>query len=86
MTTPSPATDDHRGRLRALLVQAGEYAAALDQIAEGNPRREADVISQISVWHDQLSTALVGIVTSDSQGDRISVWEWCARAFEPTRP
>jgi hypothetical protein len=86
MATPAPATEDHRGQLRALLVQAGEFVAALDQIAQGNPRREADVISQIAAWHHQLGTALAGIITSDSQGDRISVWEWCARAFEPATP
>ena len=76
-------TADHRGQLRQLLAHAGSYAQALDDIGQADPRREADVISQISVWHNQLGTALLRIMTTGSAGEPISVWEWCARTFEP---
>ena len=58
MPDQTPAADDHRGQLRALLVQAGELAAALDEIAQDNPRREADVIRQLRAWRRQLGATL----------------------------
>jgi hypothetical protein len=58
----SPTADDHRTQLRALLAQAGEYAAALDEIAHDDPRRLPDVARQLVHWHGQLAAVLFGIV------------------------
>ena len=57
-----PTADDHRTQLRALLAQAGDYAAALDEIARDDPRRLLDVARQMVHWHAQLATVLLGIV------------------------
>jgi hypothetical protein len=66
MTTPAPATEDHRGRLRALLVECGEFVAALDEIARTDDRRLTDVTRQIRAWRRQLGTVLdtIGVTPS----------------------
>jgi len=58
----NPAADDYRTQLRTLLAQAGDYAAALDQIVRDDPRRLLDVARQMTTWHAQLATVLLGIV------------------------
>lgn len=62
MPDPSNQTaDDYRTQLRTLLGQAGDYAAALEEIAHDDPRRLIDVARQMVTWHAQLATVLVGI-------------------------
>jgi hypothetical protein len=64
-TMPNPAdptADDYRTQLRAQLAQAGEYAAALDEIAHDDPRRLVDVARQMVHWHAQVAAVLLGIV------------------------
>ena len=58
----NPPADDHRTQLRALLAQAGDYAAALDEIARDDPRRLLDVARQMVTWHAQLATVLLALV------------------------
>jgi hypothetical protein len=65
---PDPTADDHRTQLRALLAQADDYAAALDQIARDDPRRLLDVARQMTTWHAQLATVLLGIVGTSEAG------------------
>lgn len=63
MTSPAnPTADDYRTQLRALLAQAGEYAAALDEIARDDPRRLLDVARQMTTWHAHLAAILFRIV------------------------
>lgn len=64
-TMPDPANptaDGYRAQLRSLLVQADDYAAALDEIAHDDPRRLVDVARQMVHWHAQVATVLLGIV------------------------
>lgn len=64
-TMPNPANraaDDCRIQLRALLAQADDYAAALDQIARDDPRRLVDLARQMTTWHAQLAAVLLGVV------------------------
>lgn len=98
----NPTADNYRTQLRAQLVQAGDYAAALDEIAHDDPRRLLDVARQMVHWHAQLATVLLGIVgtpeadrgvtvadalTAPAEAaDPISPWEHAARLFDPQTP
>ena len=77
MTTPTPATDDHRARLRELLAHAGSYAQALDDIAHDNPRREADVMRQLAAWHARVGALL------PKDKPPATPYELAARQFDP---
>jgi hypothetical protein len=62
---PSPANPpagDRHDQLRALLAQADDYAAALEEIARDDPRRLLDVARQMTAWHAQLATVLFGVI------------------------
>ncbi len=65
-TMPNPA-DLPANDLRTLLAQASDFAAALDEIAQDDPRRVLDVARQMTVWHVQLATALHGILGPEAE-------------------
>lgn len=103
MTNPpdqTPATDDRRGELRQLLAQGADFAAALADIAQDDPRREADVIRQVRAWRRQLGTILDHFAATPAiadqasaisrqiraEGKRPSPFEIAARLIEHTDP
>ena len=83
MPDQTPAADGHRGRLRSLLAQAGSYAAALDEIAQDDPRREANVVRQLRAWRRQLGATLDNFGATPRDEPILSPYEWAARQFDP---